>query len=151
MRSLHRSLAGSAIYSPVPPPPTTPYARQYLTSTTGMPSLRLSDTAAMMTTADASLTNSHSSSASSPSSMMPSPQLATEWKQHEFLLLFLTSRDAPTCSHTQDVRLLTSVVATAALTMDQEIHSRWEGDVITSYQRFDVRVVNGWKRKSPED
>src|SRR6266850_1987082 len=64
MRSLHCSLAGSATYSPAPLPPTTPYARQYLTSTTGMPSLRLSDTATTMTTADALLMNLHNSSAS---------------------------------------------------------------------------------------
>src|SRR6266850_5140197 len=126
MRSLHRSLAGSATYSPVPPPLTMPYARQYLTSTTGTPSLRLSDTAATMTTADTLPTNSHNSSASSPSSMMPSPPHATEWKRHEFLLLFLTSRDMLTRSHTQDVELLTSVAAMATLTMDWKIHSRQE-------------------------
>src|SRR6267142_2656426 len=109
MRSLHCSLAGSATYSPAPLPPTTPYARQYLTSTTGMPSLRLSDTAAMMTIADTSPTNSHNSSANSPSSTTPSPLPITKWKWHEFPLSFLTSRDAPTRSHTQDVGLLTSV------------------------------------------
>jgi len=81
---------------------------------------------------------------------MPSLPPVTEWKWHEFLLLFLTSRDAPTRSHTQDVGLLTSVAATATLTMDQEIHSRREGDVIASYRQFDVQAVNGWKRKHPE-
>src|SRR6267142_1410061 len=134
MRSLHRSLAGSATYSPAPLLPTTPYARQYLTLTTGMPSLRLSDTAAMMTIADTSPTNSHNSSANSPSSTTPSPLPITKWKWHEFPLSFLTSRDAPTRSHTQDVGLLTSVATAAALMMDQEIHSRQEGDVIASYR-----------------
>ena len=51
----------------------------------------------------------------------------------------------------QDVGLLTSVTAAATLMMDQEIQSKWEGDVITSYWRFDVRAVNGQKRKSPGD
>src|SRR6266850_5126387 len=113
MRSLHRSLAGSATYSPAPPLPTTPYARQYLSSMTGTPSLRLSDTTATTTTADALPMSSRNSSASSPLLMTPSPLLATKWKWHEFLLSFLTSRDTLTCSHTQDVRLLTSVVAAA--------------------------------------
>src|SRR6266850_2434325 len=151
MRSLHCSLAGSATYSPVPLPPTTPYARQSLISTIGTPSWRSSDIVATTTTADALLMSSHSSSASSPSSTMPSLLPTTEWKRHEFLLSFLTSRDTLTRSHTQDVGLLTSVATAAAWMMDQEIHSRQEGDVIASYWQFDIQAVNGWKHKSPGD
>src|SRR6267142_1958101 len=151
MRSLHRSLAGSATYSPVPLPPTTPYTRQYLISTTGTPSQRSNDTAATTTIADDLPMNSSKSKLSSSSSMMPSPPPITEWKRHEFLLSFLTSRDAPSRSPTQDVELLTNVAGAAALTLDQEIQTKWEGDVITSYRRFDVRAVNGRKRKSPGD
>jgi len=102
-----------------------------------------------MTTADALLMNLHNSSASSPSLMTPLPPPVTEWKWHEFLLSFLTSRDVPTCSHTQDVGLLTSIATAAALMMDQEIQSRWEGDVIASYRQFNVRATNGQKRKHP--
>src|SRR6267142_322210 len=130
MRSLHRSLAGSATYSPAPLLLTTPYARQYLISTTGTPSQRSSDTVAMTTNAEDSPTSTHKSKPSSSSLTMPSPPLATEWKRHEFLLSFLTSKDAPSRSHTQDVELLTSVVGTAALTMDREIKTKREGDVI---------------------
>src|SRR6267142_2550537 len=151
MRSLHCTLAGSATYSPAPLLPTTPYARQYLTSTTGMPSLRLSDTTATTTTANVLPTSSCKSSVSSPSSMTPLPPPATEWKWHKFLLSFLTLRDALTRSHTQDIGLLTSVAAMAMLTMDREIHSRQEGDVIASYRQFNVRAMNGRKCKSPGD
>jgi len=83
--------------------------------------------------------------------MMPSPPLATDLKQHKFLLSFLTSRDALSPSHTQDVGLLTSVATAATLTMDREIHSEWEGDVIASYRWFDIRAINGQKHKSPGD
>jgi len=64
-------------------------------------------------------------------------------------LKFLTSRDALTRSHTQDVGLLTSVATATTLTMDQEIQSRREGDVIASYRRFNVQAVNGRKHKRP--
>src|SRR6266850_5175 len=151
MRSLHRSLAGSATYSPVPPPLTTPYVKQYLTSTTGMLPPRSSNTVATTTTADASLMSSPRSRLSSSSSTTPLQPPVTDLKRHEFLLSFLTSRDAPSRSHTQDVELLTSVAAAATLTMDQEIQTKREGDVIASYRRFDVRAMNGRKRKSPGD
>src|SRR6267142_1481589 len=80
MRSLHRSLAGSATYSPAPLLLTTPYARQYLTSTTGTLLPRSSDTITTTTTADALLMNSHSPIVSSPLSTMPLLPPATEWK-----------------------------------------------------------------------
>src|SRR6266850_6446892 len=151
MRSLHCSLAGSATYSPAPLPLTTPYARQYLTSTTGMPSQRWSTTTAMMTTADASPMSSHSSNANLPSLMMPLPLPATIWKQHKFLLSFLTLRDMPSPSPTQDIALLTNVATAVTLMMDQELHSRREGDVIALYRWFNVRAVGGRKHKSPGD
>src|SRR6266850_4000002 len=67
MRSLHRSLAGPATYSPDPLPLTTPYARQYLISTTGTPSQRSSDTVATTTTAAGLPTNSSRSRPNSSS------------------------------------------------------------------------------------
>src|SRR6266850_685442 len=151
MRSLHCSLAGSATYSLAPLPLTTPYARQYLTSTTGMPSQRWSTTTAMMTTTDASPMSSHSSNANLPSLMMPLPLPATIWKQHKFLLSFLTLRDMPSPSPTQDIALLTNVATAVTLMMDQELHSRREGDVIALYRWFNVRAVGGRKHKSPGD
>jgi len=39
----------------------------------------------------------------------------------------------------------------SALTMDQELHSRREGDVIASYQQFNVRAIEGRKYKNPGD
>src|SRR6266850_2141241 len=151
MRSLHRSLAGSATYSPVPLPLTTPYARQYLISTTGTPSQRSNDTVATTITAEDSPTSSSKSRPNSSSSTTPSLPPVTDLKRHEFLLSFLTSKDAPSRSPIQDVELLTSVAGAAALTMDREIQTRREGDVIASYRRFDVRAVSGRKRKSPGD
>src|SRR6266850_5856525 len=148
MRSLHRSLAGSATYSPVPPPLTTPYVRQYLTSTTGTLPPKSSDTVATTTTADALLTSLPKSKPSASSSTTPFQPPLTDLKRHKFLLSFLTSRDAPSRSHTQDVELLTSIAAAATSTMDQEIQTKREGDVIASYRRFDVRAMNGRKRKS---
>ena len=35
--------------------------------------------------------------------------------------------------------------------MDQELHSRTEGDVIATYRQFDIRAVGGQKCKSPKD
>jgi len=81
--------------------------------------------------------------------MTPLPLPATTWRWHKFLLSFLTSRDEPSLSPTQDVALLTNVAVAAALTMDQELHSRREGDVIASYRWFDVRAIGGRKRKHP--
>src|SRR6267142_1487670 len=151
IQSLHRSLAGSATYSPAPLPPTTPYVRQSLSSMTGTPSQRWSTTAATMITIDASLTSFARSSVSSPSSTTPSLPLATTWRRHEFLLSFLTLKDKPSPSPTQDVTLLTSVAAASTLTMDQELHSRREGDVIALYRRFDIRRIGGRKHKNPGD
>src|SRR6266850_475096 len=115
MQSLHHSLAGSATYSLVPLPPTMPYARQYLILTTGMLLQRWNATTATTTTTTTSPTNSRNSSASSPLSTMPSLPPTTGWKWHKFLLLFLTSRDAPSPSPTQDIALLTNITAMAAL------------------------------------
>src|SRR6267142_1865527 len=151
IQSLHCSLAGSATYSPAPLPPTMPYARQSLTLTTGTPSQKWSTTATTTITVNASAMSFARSSASSPSSMMPLLPLTTTWRQHKFLLLFLTLKDEPSPSPTQDIALLTSVAAAFALTMDQELHSRREGDVITSYQRFDIKAVGGQKCKNPGD
>src|SRR6266850_7698898 len=105
----------------------------------------------MTITVDALLTSFARSSASLPSSMTPLPPPATAWRQHEFLLSFLTLRDEPSLSLTQPVALLPRVAAASTLTMDQELHSRREGDVIASYQWFDVRAIGGRKRKNPGD
>jgi len=68
---------------------------------------------------------------------------ATGWKWHKFLLSFLTSRDMPASMASEDIALLNNVAMAAATMMDQELHSRQEGDVIASYWHFDIRVVEG--------
>ena len=150
-RSLSCSLAGSTTCLPAPLPLIMPCTRPHLTSMTGTWSLRSSNTTTMMTTTNTFPTSSTRSRPSSPLLRMPLSPSTTSWKQHKFLLSFLTSGDVPSLMPSKDIALLNHVATSAATMMDQELHSRMEGDVITSYRRFNARVVGGKKRKSPED
>ena len=133
MRSLYHSLAGLATYLQAPLLLITPYTRLYPTSMTGMLSQRSSAIAATTTTVNDLPMSSTKSRLSSPLSKMPLPPPITRWKQHKFLLSFLTSRDMPSLMPSEDIILLNHVAVEAATIMDQELHSRAEGDVIATY------------------
>jgi len=145
-RQPNRSCAGSIMCSSAPPLLSTPYTKPYQISTIGMWSLRSNATTAMTTTITASPPSSTRLPLSSPSSRIPSTPLNTELRQPAFQLSFPTSRDEPSHMLNED-----DAPMEAMMVMDQELHSRAEGDVIASYRWFKVRAIGGWKCKSPGD
>src|SRR6266850_192274 len=151
MRSLIHYHAGSTTYALVPLPLTTPCVKPCQISTIGMRSQRLNVIATTTTTATALPLNSTKSRPNSSSSRTPFTPPNTNSKWCTFLLSFSTLRVRLSHRPNVDAASPSKAPAEATTTMDQELHSRTEGDVIVMYWCFNVVAVNGKKHKSLKD